>query len=138
MQSEVFHNRGRCSAAAEAPKLKKRFKPKATQTCQSAISASMAIRHSAAQSGELRIYCTLTALSSTLSARQHSGRFCSGGVTSCLFSSRIVCFCYKRFPAKTCILCHTYRLKLTSQFLKSFTLCVGLKCDNILILWSHV
>lgn len=28
----------------------------------------MAIRHSAAQSGELRIYCTLTALSSTLFA----------------------------------------------------------------------
>lgn len=73
-------------------------------------------------------YVTLQISSSTL------GSF----LLTSSFSSRSVCICYKRFDAKTCILCHTYRLKVTDQLLKSSTLCVGLKRDTILILWSHV
>lgn len=69
MQLQVFHKHERSSAIAVAPKLKKCFKPKTTQTCQTAISVSMVIQHSPAPSGELQICYTHTALSGMLLLR---------------------------------------------------------------------
>lgn len=124
------------------PKLKKCFKPKATQTCQTAISVSMVIRHSPTPSGELQIYYTHAAVSRMLSlrwcpvlgsqlpvntegwrtpdclfvSRQHSGPF----LPQSHFTSLEECFACATnlFLPKHVFLCHTYWEPVTNQFFR--------------------
>lgn len=124
------------------PKLKKCFKPKATQTCQTAISVSMVIRHSPTPSGELQIYYTHAAVSRMLSlrwcpvlgsqlpvntegwrtpdclfvSRQHSGPF----LPQSHFTLLEECFACATnlFLPKHVFLCHTYWEPVTNQFFR--------------------